>query len=558
VSFSARITLAIAAVVVLAVAVVAVVAGSRVRETYLSALRGTLGARIDAIEEGVAKRVQETRTDVERVARSPRLVAVLSAGDPDAARAVLGDEMRNTVGELGAGAGYMLLGVDGMEVTGLGADPAVVGAVRSACIAADGVVGASRTGYIVADGTPREITVVPLMDPVEEEPLGVLATWSGIPLPVPTLLADGTPISVAISVADQVHGLSLDPGLRRQLDVALAATEEDVTFGAGAETALAVRRPLVGSAPAASLVVVAGLATMRQAVAALLVRAAAAAGLAVVVGAVIAVFLGRGLSRPVALIGDAARQVEQGDFAVRVPERGSGELAVLGQRFNRMAAGLEQRERFRRVLDAVADPDVARELMDGALDLRGRTQDVGILFCDIRGFTQLTERMEPAAVIELLNAHMALLTEVAYAHGGTVDKFVGDLIMVTFGAPKTGPDDAQRMVRCALAMLQARRAANAAATQPIEIGIGCAYGSVVAGCMGSEKRLDYTVLGARVNLAARLCSKAPAMRAWIDAGAHDAAGRAVAARALEPVIAKGFSGPVDAYELAPSGEAVPC
>jgi class 3 adenylate cyclase len=144
---------------------------------------------------------------------------------------------------------------------------------------------------------------------------------------------------------------------------------------------------------------------------------------------------------------------------------------------------------------------------------------------------------------------MTLLTEVAYAHGGTVDKFVGDLIMVTFGAPRPAADDALRMARCARAMVDARAAANVGARQPILIGIGCAYGKVVAGCMGSAKRLDYTVLGERVNLAARLCSKAPAMHVYVDAGTRAAVGPVPRLEPLPPIEAKGFSRPVEAFDL---------
>jgi len=281
-----------------------------------------------------------------------------------------------------------------------------------------------------------------------------------------------------------------------------------------------------------------------------LLTGAGAAALALGVGVASAALMGRGLSRPVAALSAAAERIEGGDFAVRVDAGGRDELSRLGARFNSMAEGLAQRERFRRVLDAVTDPEVASELVAGRLDLTGSEQEVGVLFCDIRGFTSLTEGKEPRAVIALLNEHMTLLTDVAYAHGGTVDKFVGDLIMVTFGAPRTAADDALRMARCALAMVAARSRANEGAAEPIRIGVGCAYGRVVAGCMGSARRLDYTVLGERVNLAARRCSKAPAMRVWVDLGTRDALGGRARFSGLPPIEAKGFSRPVEAFELA--------
>ena len=161
--------------------------------------------------------------------------------------------------------------------------------------------------------------------------------------------------------------------------------------------------------------------------------------------------------------------------------------------------------------------------------------------------------MDPRQVITMLNEHMTLLTTVAYDHGGVVDKFVGDLIMVTFGAPKSAADDAQRLARCALAMVRARAAANEGSSRPIRIGIGCAFGTVVAGCMGSTQRLDYTVLGARVNLAARLCSKAPAMSVYIDAGVMDRI-ESASVQELPPLDAKGFSEPIRAFELMAIGD----
>jgi class 3 adenylate cyclase len=401
----------------------------------------------------------------------------------------------------------------------------------------------------VVDDAPYDVLRVPIEDVVEEVRIGTLVVWSPVRLPDPLVLPDGTRVQGAILADGTLFGGALGEPARATACTAFASGAPEVEVdGASGTPLLVLRRPIAGSVPAASMVAIADLAALRAAVGALLGRAALAGVAALVVGLVAALLLGRGLSRPVERMGEAAARIERGDFAVRLPAEGAGELATLERRLNDMAAGLAMREQYRRVLDAVADPEVAAELMAGALDLGGRTQEVGILFCDIRGFTTLTERMDPADVITMVNEHMTLLTEVAYAHGGTVDKFVGDLIMVTFGAPKTGTDDAQRMVRCAHAMVAARARANAGASRPIEIGVGCAFGPVVAGCMGSERRLDYTVLGARVNLAARLCSKAPAMRVLVDGEARRRAGWGTYA-ALAPLEAKGFSGPVEAFEL---------
>lgn len=544
-SFAARIALAITGAVAVALVVVAVAGGTQVRRSYLGALRGSLEARVDAMAQARAAATARTLEDMTRLARSPRMVAVVGAGDAESIGQTAVDELRGAIERLGPGAGFLVAG--GLEVIAAmpGAEERLLAPMAAGSADTDG----ATSGVRVVDDAPYDVLRVPIEDVVEEVRIGTLVVWSPVRLPDPLVLPDGTRVQGAILADGTLFGGALDEPARATACTAFAsgAPEAEVD-GASGTPLLVLRRPIAGSLPAASMVAIADLAALRAAVGALLGRAALAGVAALVVGLVAAMLLGRGLSRPVARMGDAAARIERGDFAVRLPAQGTGELATLERRLNDMAAGLATREQYRRVLDAVADPEVAAELMAGALDLGGRTQEVGILFCDIRGFTTLTERMDPADVITMVNEHMTLLTEVAYAHGGTVDKFVGDLIMVTFGAPKTGTDDAQRMVRCAHAMVAARARANAGASRPIEIGVGCAFGPVVAGCMGSERRLDYTVLGARVNLAARLCSKAPAMRVLVDGEARRRAGWGTYA-ALAPLEAKGFSGPVEAFEL---------
>lgn len=137
----------------------------------------------------------------------------------------------------------------------------------------------------------------------------------------------------------------------------------------------------------------------------------------------------RGLSGPVSRLVTATQEIERGNFEVRVPVT-PDELGRVSQSFNDMAAGLALQEKYRSVLNAVADRAVAERLIENREVLSGELREVTMLFCDIRGFTALTEHMSPHEVIELLNEHMTALTEISYSHGGIVDKFVGDLIMV--------------------------------------------------------------------------------------------------------------------------------
>ena len=145
----------------------------------------------------------------------------------------------------------------------------------------------------------------------------------------------------------------------------------------------------------------------------------------------------------------------------------------------------------------------------GALSgLGGRTQDVAVMFCDIRDFTTITETLPPSAVVEFLSQYHRRMVEVIFVHGGTIDKFIGDAIMVTFGTPDPSDDDAERAVRAGQAMNTALADLNAERARHGEIeirhGIGIHFGSVIAGNIGTEDRLEYTVIGDTVNLASRV------------------------------------------------------
>jgi class 3 adenylate cyclase len=263
-------------------------------------------------------------------------------------------------------------------------------------------------------------------------------------------------------------------------------------------------------------------------------------------------YISRGLSGPISEIVRGTHEIEHGNYDVRVRVRRRDELGRLAASFNEMAAGLALQEKYRSVLNAVADRTVAEQLITQSGTLGGEIRHVTMLFCDIRGFTAITENMPPADVIELLNEHMTALTDVAYQHGGIVDKFVGDLIMVLFGAPLSTGEDALRAVQCAEEMLRVRRALNASSRHSLEVGIGLATGSVVAGCMGSDQRLSYTVLGHRVNLASRLCSIAQAGEIIMDEETYTDAQSIINAEPMPPMQLKGISEPVHPWRVAPA------
>lgn len=212
-------------------------------------------------------------------------------------------------------------------------------------------------------------------------------------------------------------------------------------------------------------------------------------------------------------------------------------------------------EKQRLNLGRFLSPSVVDEIMkeDSTLGLGGRKQVVTTMFADIRGFTQIAEQLPATELVELLNGHFTVLTEIIFEHQGTLDKYNGDEIMALFGAPIASPHDAERAIRAAVAMQEAcvemnrERAANG---QPrLEMGIGINTGEVIAGYIGSPRRLDFTVIGDRVNTARRLCSYAQPGQIIIGEDTYAATADLVDARAIGTVMLKGKANPTRAFEV---------
>lgn len=220
--------------------------------------------------------------------------------------------------------------------------------------------------------------------------------------------------------------------------------------------------------------------------------------------------IARRITRPVTALANAARRVARGEHA-NVGAAASGqhdEIGELATAFNNMSRGLTERDQMRDILGKVASPAVAEQLLSQKIELGGEERIVTVLFADIRDFTALCESQTPHRSLDLLNRYLGRISTVIEKHGGIIDKFTGDGVMALFGAPIAGTDDAERAVHAALEILDRIRDLSrelAAEGLPCpDVGIGINTSRVIAGNIGTASRLNYTVLGDGVNLAARL------------------------------------------------------
>jgi adenylate cyclase len=233
-----------------------------------------------------------------------------------------------------------------------------------------------------------------------------------------------------------------------------------------------------------------------------------AAGLTAVAGLVLALLLARGIANPLVRLSRMTEQVRAGDYGAQVAVTSQDEVDTLQDAFNVMVRGLGERERMRDLFGRAVSPQVADLFLNDQIELGGEIRQLTILFSDIRGFTSLSEPLSPHQVVAFVNEFLDEMHEAIQGAGGIVHKLGGDSIMALFGAPVAHPDSARMALDAALRMRARLTALNtrrrARGDVPLRIGIGINTGPVVAGGVGSEDRLEYTVLGDAVNVAARL------------------------------------------------------
>jgi adenylate cyclase len=254
-------------------------------------------------------------------------------------------------------------------------------------------------------------------------------------------------------------------------------------------------------------------------------------------------------------VSDAHKKLKNDEYTHVTGVQTGDELEDLASGFNAMVDGLKERDKLRNTMGKYMTQTVMDHLMSGKVQLGGASIPVTILFTDIRSFTTISEKMDAQALVGLLNEYFTEMVGIVMEESGVVDKYIGDAIMAVFGAPVPKKDDAVNAVRAAVRMRKALAHLNdrlkERGLQTLRTGIGIHTGEVVAGNIGSEKRMEYTVIGDAVNLASRLESntKELGVNVLISEDTYQLVKGAIDARPVKEITVKGRHQPVMTYEV---------
>jgi adenylate cyclase len=222
---------------------------------------------------------------------------------------------------------------------------------------------------------------------------------------------------------------------------------------------------------------------------------------AATVSLALTLLLAESVTAPIAALREATQRVGRGELDVRVPVVTTDETGALARAFNQMVVGLAERERIREAFGTYVDREVAEHILREGTDLAGEQVEVTMMFVDIRDFTGFAERKSAPEVVAALNRLFERVVPVIHEHGGHVDKFAGDGLLAVFGAPRRQEDHADQALAAAL---EIERAVREQFSGELEIGVGLNSGPVVAGNVGGAGRLEFSVIGDAVNVAARV------------------------------------------------------
>lgn len=266
-------------------------------------------------------------------------------------------------------------------------------------------------------------------------------------------------------------------------------------------------------------------------------------GIGLVVGGGATLLGAKASADPLRGLREGVQQVQQGNYGVAIPIYDATEIGHLQAGFNRMAAGLAEREQLRELFGRHVGEDVARNALSSGVHLGGESRRVAVMFVDIIGSTSIAERRDPTDVVTLLNQFFAVVVDVVEHHGGWINKFEGDAALAIWGAPNDVPDMETQVLRATRVL--ARRLRDE--IPELRAGVGASAGRAVAGNIGAARRSEYTVIGDPVNEAARLTDLAKEYDALalarLDLVSAADAEEAAHWKAEQPVVLRGRSQP---------------
>ena len=376
--------------------------------------------------------------------------------------------------------------------------------------------GDSATAIAELDGQLFQLVAVPVLGP---DVIGYLVLGQVIDDTFARKLKQGTGSDVAFLTATRVFASTLSPAARDALLRQDIATATALVSADGKRfLARAIAVPAKLSQPLSVMVLGsydAALAPLRS----LQWRIAAIGGVALALALLAGIALAGGITAPVQSLVAGMREVINGNLKFRSAIARDDEIGFLATSFNDMVSGLEEREHVKDMFGRFVSRDVAAAVLGGHVPLEGERRQVSILFQDIRGFTAISERLDPATLLRLLNLFFTEAVAAVEAEGGVVKQFTGDGVMALFGVPNKHADHAERAVRAALAIVKRLEGLNGNLRRQglptLAIGAGIHTGEVVAGLIGPDKRVEYGVVGETVNLASRIESLTKEMQAVI-------------------------------------------
>lgn len=216
------------------------------------------------------------------------------------------------------------------------------------------------------------------------------------------------------------------------------------------------------------------------------------------------------LSKPIEVLADLIKEIPKGNFNIsaRKKVKSHDEVGDLAEAFDHMTEGLKERDKVKNLFNKFHGSSVTENLLQQEVSVGGTRKEVTVFFSDIRGFTKFSEGHTPEEVVSMLNEYFAVMVGIINRHGGVVDKFIGDAIMAVWGVPAGSDHDTENALKACLEMRSALFTLNASRRDrgltEIQIGMGLHAGAAISGTIGSEERMEFTVIGDTVNVTSRI------------------------------------------------------